>query len=201
MRNITKGNEPKLFKSWKSKKDNQRNTWDDFASTQSTSHNIYIELRQKLINQQKKMCCYCEIALKTEQDAHVEHLKHQSKYQKEIFEFNNLLASCQKTDCCGHKKSNQYFENMVSPLDTNCQKRFTYTGNGKIIPKNENDKFAEKTIELLGLNSCKRLKDLRQTIIKTLKDSDEDYLNQALRNCVDWHNGFYTVIEYIKNKR
>ncbi len=158
----------------------------------------YSELRRDLISQQEDMCCYCEIALKPETYAHVEHLKCRSKYPNAIYDFNNLLASCngRNSDSCGHKKSNHYFDDMVSPLDKDCEKRFTYTGTGKIIAKDENDLAAVKTIELLGLN-CKRLKERRETLIKKLEKINNEYLKQALENCVEWYGGFYTVIHYL----
>jgi hypothetical protein len=87
---------------------------------------------------------------------------------------------------------------MVSPLDKACQSRFTYTGSGKIIPVNENDIFANKTIELLGLN-CKRLKDQRLSLIKAI-DNEWTSFDQSLENCIEWYNGFFTVIQYIENK-
>ena len=131
-----------------------------------------------------------------EKDAHIEHLQDQHNYPRKKYHFNNLLASCQNNDSCGHKKGNGYFDNMISPLDSTCQSRFTYTRAGKIIPCNETDSDALDTIELLGLN-CKRLKDRRKSIIKTLEKAQQDYIQQSLDYCVDWFSGFYTVIEYM----
>ena len=88
---------------------------------------------------------------------------------------------------------------MVSPLDTNCQSRFTYTGNGKIIPSLEKDPLAQKTIDLLGLN-CKHLKDQRKSIITTLETTDSDFLEQSMEKCIDWYNGYYTVIQFVAEK-
>lgn len=87
---------------------------------------------------------------------------------------------------------------MVSPLNSDCQSRYSYTKNGEIISFNENDKDAQRTIDLLGLN-CKKLKDKRLSIIKTLEDAESDFIQESLLNCVDWYSGFYSVIEYMKN--
>jgi len=193
MKYITKESEPVSFTHWK--KQNSHHNWKTFSRTE-----IYTELRKELISQQDNMCCYCEVALIEDIDAHIEHLKDQDHYPNDRYSFNNLLASCQKNDSCGHNKKNGYFEKMISPLEKNCQSRFTYTGRGQIIPKDENDRIAQETIELLGLD-CQRLKDRRLSIIMALKDCNTEYLNHSLAHCVNWHDGFYSVIEYmiIKN--
>lgn len=144
------------------------------------------------------MCCYCEIALIKNIDAHIEHLMDKDNFPQERFSFNNLLASCQYHDSCGHAKGNKYFEGMISPLDKNCQSRLTYTGNGRIITVDEADENAEKTIKLLDLN-CKRLVDRRKSIITTLEYSDGEYLQNSLDNCVEWYQGFYTLIQYLRD--
>ena len=189
MKYISQNNEPDSFSHWKKHKPGVN--WKAFSQTE-----IYTELRKELILQQQGMCCYCEIALKDEKDAHIEHLKDQHNYSNERYNFNNLLASCKKTDSCGHKKGHGYFENMITPLEKNCQSHFTYTGRGQIIPKDENDKIAQDTIKLLGLD-CQRLRDRRLSIILALKDCNIDYLNHSLAHCVKWHDGFYSVIEYV----
>ena len=198
MKRIDKDSEPTSFTKWKLNNNNCR--WSDFSCPQSQYKDVYLSLRKELIKQQEKMCCYCEIALTEEIDAHIEHLKDQHNHQNDKYNFNNLFASCQHNDSCGHKKGTGFFNEMVSPLDNNCQCRFTYTGAGKVIPQDENDNFANATIELLGLN-CKRLKDRRKNLIKTLQSADSAYLNQSLNLCVDWYDGFYTVIDYMIGKQ
>lgn len=198
MKHIDKNSEPTSFTAWKL--NNNNCSWSNFSYPQSQYRDVYLSLRKELITQQEKMCCYCEVALKQEFDAHIEHFKDRNNYSTDIYKYENLLASCQNTNSCGHKKGTGYFNNMVSPLDSDCQKKFTYTGAGKIIPIDENDSFGEKTIELLGLN-CKRLKDRRKNLIKTLQSADSAYLNQSLKSCVDWYDGFYTVIDYMIGKQ
>ncbi len=195
MKHIVKGDEPASFQCWKQQ--NRTVNWSDFSGSE-----VYQELRSTLTEQQENLCCYCEIALKQNTDAHVEHLKDKQSYPQDMFDFRNLLASCQHNDCCGHKKGSGYFADMVSPLNADCQLRLTYTGNGKIIPRDEHDTFAHKTIDLLALN-CKRLSDQRKSIIIRTLDydtADSDYLQQSLDNCIEWYNGFFTVIQYVAAK-
>ena len=200
MKHINKKSEPASFTEWKRKQNNNNCSWSDFSCSRSQYRDIYLGLREELIEQQEKMCCYCEVALKEETDAHIEHLKDQHNHSNDRYNFNNLLASCQHNDSCGHKKGVGYFNNMVSPLDNNCQTQFTYTGTGKILPHDEDDNSANTTIKVLGLN-CKRLKDRRKNLIKTLQSADSGYLKQALNSCVEWYDGFYTVIDYMISKQ
>jgi hypothetical protein len=66
------------------------------------------------------------------------------------------------------------------------------------MPFDENENDAQDTINVLDLN-CKRLVDRRKGIIKTLENTDNEYISLSLENCIEWFNGFYTVIEYMNN--
>ncbi len=194
MKRIVKGEEPASFLRWI--RQNRGGNWNDFSGC-----DVYRELKQGLIEEQGFLCCYCEVALKKNTDAHIEHSKPKDRYPGERFSIRNLFACCQHGDNCGHRKGGNYFDELISPLDADCQSRFTYTGNGKIIPADKDDSFAQRTIDLLALN-CNRLKRQRETIIKTLDHDDvaEDLLRQSLDNCIEWYNGFFTVIEYVAGK-
>lgn len=192
MKYIDRQQSPASFEQWKSH--NRTANWNDFSESE-----VYQEVKEQLLNQQEQMCGYCEIAIMTTgQSSHIEHLKDRHNFPQEIFNYDNFIASCQYSDSCGHKKGSKYFNGFVSPFDLNCQDRFTYTRDGRIIPSDENDTNAQKTIEILGLN-CKRLVDRRKGIIKTLERTENDYIQMSLDNCIDWYNGFYTVIEYMMN--
>ena len=198
MKYILKMREPENFHRWKTR--NKGANWNDFSGT--SEHG---ELRNRLIEEQQRMCCYCEVMILSE-NSHVEHLKPKGNpsYRKDMFLYANLLASCQYKDSCGVKKANLYEPYMVSPLNENCSERFTYTSDGSIIPSDKTDKWAEKTIEKLGLN-CRRLKDRRMSIIKGLdnggKGPDTTYLKAVVKETLEgknsWTFGFYTVVLYL----
>jgi uncharacterized protein (TIGR02646 family) len=194
MKHFVKSETPvATFQIWLKK--NQHAKWDDFSRSDA-----YRELKDRLIEEQQYFCCYCEESLK-ERDTHIEHFKPRSSFPKDEFKIRNLFACCVNTDSCGHKKQGKT-NKIISPLDHNCQTRFTYTGNGKIISKRENDTIAQQTIDLLGLN-CERLRDHRENIIKIwdMDFVDAGLLRQYLDNCVDWCSGFFTVFEYIAEKK
>lgn len=172
MKYIERKQSPASFEQWKNR--NRNANWSDFSGSE-----VYYEVKEQLLNQQERMCGYCEIEIKTDgQSSHIEHLKDRHNFPQEEFIYDNFVASCQYTDSCGHKKGTNYFNGFVSPFDQNCQKRFTYTRNGRIIPADENDSNAQKTIEVLGLN-CKRLVDRRKNIIKTLEEADKNDIKKV----------------------
>lgn len=195
MKYIEKSVEPKSFTEWRS--ENRRENWDNFSKTDE-----YKELKSHLSDEQEGLCCYCEVSINGNGDTHIEHHKPKSKHRRDTFKYQNLFACCQKTGSCGHKKQGDYFTGLVSPLSNDCQDRFIYTGLGNIIPKDEDDSHADRTIDLLGLD-CKYLRDQRKTILRMYASPNisDDYIIQALDNCRGWHNGFYTVVESIATKR
>lgn len=194
MKHITRQISPDSFEKWKA--NNKSANWADFGKEENHSSEIKTEVKEKLISQQNNLCGYCEVAVQMD-NSHIEHLKDRNNHPQDMFDYDNFIASCQYADSCGHNKATGYFSGFVSPFDR-CEERFTYTRNGKIIPVDENDTDALNTIEILGLN-CKRLKDRRVSVIKTLEYADEDYINECLTNYIDWFNGFYTVVKYMQN--
>jgi uncharacterized protein (TIGR02646 family) len=192
MRQISNRTEPVSFIEWKKK--NNKEGWDKFSGT-----DVYKELKEYLRFAQENMCCYCEIAVKQNTDAHIEHLKSRHHFPNDRFKFDNLYACCQSHDTCGHAKGSTDSSRMILP-DSDCEPRFTYTDNGVIIPAREGDQEVLDTIRILDLNN-KRLRDRRKTIIRTLEDvNDTELIEEYLINCVEYVEGFYTVIKYVQQK-
>lgn len=192
MKHIDKNMEPQSFKRWR--KNNLGASWSDFRRTSE-----YSELKEQLKSEQYDLCCYCEVYLSAEKNTHIEHVRPKAKFAADVYNYQNIHACCQNPNSCGHKKGNEYFGGFVSPLDSDCEQRFIYTMQGKIIPKNEEDEDANKTISILGLNS-KHLKDRRKSIIKVLEEAGDSYIASSLQNFKEWFNGFYTVINYLAVK-
>ena len=201
MRQILNRKEPESFTKWVKK--NSKKQWSDFSGREPTKE--YIELRKSLIKQQDDMCCYCEIALKEDRYAHVEHVKDKHTFPKERFVFDDLYASCQSNKTCGHekdrkdenKKDNSYFEGMIYPgLD--CSKYITFTMTGKVIAK-EGDDNTTRTIELLNLND-KKLKNLRLGVIRGLEFLDDNTKKDYLENWINKKKSFYSLANYMQGK-
>ncbi len=192
MKYINRQQSPVSFEQWKNR--NRTANWKGFSGNE-----VYREVKEQLVNQQAQMCGYCETAITVDRrSSHIDHLRDRHNFPREIFNYDNFIVSCQNTESCGHKKDNNYFDGFVSPFDTDCQNRFTYTRNGRIIPSDENDENAQKTIDILGLN-CRKLVNRREGIIKALEEAGSQYIKTSLDNCIDWYQGFQTVIEYMMN--
>lgn len=188
--------EPKAFSRWK--KQNKTAGWNDFSGGTE-----YGEVKEQLIAEQLGMCCYCEVLISLDA-CHIEHLQPKSVYPQNMFAYENLLVSCNQKGSCGRKKGKWYSSALVSPLDQDCEKRFTYTLDGRIIPSDKEDVSAFETIEKLGLN-CSQLKDRRRSIIIMMDNHgngpEPNYLQTVTAGILQrekaWPFGFYTVLLFL----
>ena len=137
-------------------------------------------VKDALMVEQGYLCCYCERRL-TDEDSHIEHFQPQSDPNVDPLDFANMLCSCQQQlkkgepRHCGNLKEHWYDSSLlISPLDSDCESRFAFTGNGAIKPSLMMDTSATETIKRLGLNIPK-LNALRASAIEPFLD---DSLNE-----------------------
>lgn len=131
-----------------------------------------------LIAEQYHLCAYTELNLDEFQNDleqanipvklgyHIEHVKPKSQFPLLTFDYNNLVASCLDSDSLqgfapadrfgGHYKRGEYDAQLfVSPLESDCQKFFSYELTGKVKPSpslsSSDQQRAEYTIKLLNL--------------------------------------------------
>lgn len=213
MKYINKGQEPQSFKSWKDNdKMYQRGkpNWDRF--NHSKYRDIKNELLETLKREQGYICCYCEVKLK-ENDYHPEHLKpkDKNKYPQLQLEYENLLCSCQleiesgEPRHCGNSKGSWYDDNLlVSPLNSICETKFTYTMDGQI---SHTDEASEHTIKHLQLGIDK-LNKLRESAIEPFlidpitlneisKEEAKIFAERYLQVSNGKFNEFHTTIKYL----
>ena len=165
------------------------------------------DFKKDLIDEQGGICCYCEQKLKID-DSHLEHLLPQNLdiFSKSLFDYNNLLCSCQKELTkgeprhCGNSKGSWYDKDLlVSPLDINCEIKFKYNNDGTIEPTDEASRL---TIVHLQLNIDK-LNDLRNKAIEPFLDEELsiEEIQLFTKGYVEQRNGkyneFYTTIQYL----
>ena len=163
---IQKNEEPDEIVRWKRKFKNVHGRvpqYDDIRQAQEKKI-----LKEALMSEQKKVCCYCCTRLRIEQ-MHIEHFRPQSTYPDLSLEYDNLLASCQGEKQlgknCGHAKKNQFDETlMISPLEEGCEQHFVYQWDGTVESASMEDKVAKYTIDVLALNE-RRLCKARETAI------------------------------------
>lgn len=143
---------------------------------------FYGRLREELVKEQKGLCAYC-CARTTQETSHSEHIeprnmKDGTKSRKSL-DYNNIVASCNTLSTCGSHKGNEYDEKkFVSPLDEDCEERFSYDPDGYI----NGDEY---TVSLLGLNSHE-LRMARKSIYKAIITMSDE--NIRLIYCSDKEN-------------
>ncbi len=118
------------------------------------------EVQEALMREQGFICCYCEGRVALE-DSHVEHFRPRDRkkgFGALELDYANLFCSCVRDQSageprhCGHRKGSWFVEHLfVSPLSSDCETRFTFTGNGEIHAA-PGDVAGETTIRKLGLD-------------------------------------------------
>jgi uncharacterized protein (TIGR02646 family) len=138
---------------------------------QKIPSSIKKELKEYILNnEQNYLCIYCEEKINDIDNSHLEHIKPEDKYEKLIFDYNNLVVSCNgdgkcnfnnkgknSKTTCGHKKDNK--ELPLNPLeDENISDYFEFKMIEKkleiqIIPSKLDENKAKDMIKILNLNS------------------------------------------------
>lgn len=202
MKYIHKNNEPIEFTQWKN--DHPGLLYNDLYGLYDL---VKRTLKNSLISEQKHLCCYCECCIESS-TSHIEHFKPKDSngpYAHLQLDYNNLLASCGIkpsgiNEHCGHKKSNDYSSNLVSPLEPDCSSHFTYKMNGEI---NGKDGRGEYTINLLHLDSS-LLDEKRKNLIDFFLELGDEDMDEEIAIHLDETgaqlNEFYTMIEYLKDR-
>lgn len=183
---IEKSDEPLFLSDFKRRNPTQTYDSEEFAKWR-------IELKKVLIKEQKGLCAYCCGKI-TEEKSHNEHIEPRNPgiYSSDnSLEYTNIVASCNNQETCGNKKKNKYDSmRFVSPLDKDCEEKFTYYADGVI----GGDPY---TIDLLNLNDY-GLKSARKAVFRKLMNLDKDtikecYMNESEENLQPYHN----VIKWI----
>lgn len=182
--------------------------WSSFSRT---------ELKKRTIVQLEKMfkgcCAYCEGKYKGTSFPQIEHFKPKSLYPELMFDYNNMILSCQE---CNTAKSNTYDEKLVNPIEDEPNEHLRYKAY-MLYPLNERGKY---TIDLLKLNSNKRLSnkekglnqindrlDFIQELIDKLKTNDKTgkkfivlMMKQTIKEIEQrFEDGFEYSTMYIQN--
>lgn len=145
------------------------------------------KLKAALLEEQGGVCCYCEIHLDLAgSDSHIEHLEARSQKPKRMFDYWNLLASCnsllQEMDdshelslssigkhCGGRRKAKPL---PIHPLLPDCGRFFDFTENGGVVPDTglspEEKRQTREVLETLLLNHPFLQKVRRSAITATL---------------------------------
>jgi uncharacterized protein (TIGR02646 family) len=179
MKYIKKSKEPQILSDFKNdykKKHRIDAKYEDMLS------DVRVPLKSALSKEQNSICCYCMKRIK-EHNSHIEHIQPQAKFPDETLNYRNLLVSCNgiqdSNEHCGHKKDDWYnAQEFLTPLNSDCEKIFTYSITGEMDAASKNGKI---TIDKLNLNSFLLVR-ARMTIISLsgLFDSDFESKKQEL---------------------
>ncbi|MFZ2967894.1 MAG: retron system putative HNH endonuclease [Sulfuricurvum sp.] len=199
MKHIVKGSEPQRFTDWKASPKN--NTFKKLKG------NVKRDVKNALIAEQGGICCYCEVKLEYD-DSHIEHLNPQCQSLEGQLDFANMLCSCQQNlkkgepRHCGNSKGDELIS--ITPLQSDCETKFTYTADGYI---GFTDKASQETIKHLQLGIDK-LNNLRENAIEPFiidpitfdPISQEDariFAEAYLQPREGCFNEFYTTVKYL----
>ena len=151
------------------------------------------EVKQSLLDEQGYLCCYTGKRIEME-TSHIEHLKPQTlslrygdhddvnyqnmlaAYPKQLIEKDKETGKSKGVNCEFGAQIRGDKELLVTPLQENCEQKFSFDEFGDIFPAHENDDAAKTTIEVLKLQH----KDLiagRKAVIDGILLAD--YLTEA----------------------
>jgi uncharacterized protein (TIGR02646 family) len=207
MRYIEKTNSPNFFEQEK------QNLIDD-----SAWENLHCkhELRSYLIEEQKRLCAYCERRI-GDDNSHIEHIYPQSDNVTLRFEYNNLIASCNGDQCepnlkdnfrpedvnsCGHKKSNDMDKNLfLNPVEQqDIDEYFSYDKETcSILASEKNKPSSEYTIKLLGLDNPRLNNEhanARSGLEKAIKISHSSDKKHKIRMLLSKERPFISFLRY-----
>lgn len=181
MRRINKGNEPVSLT-------NFRITNPSLSYSDLTNGNVQVrqDIRESCVREQHFICAYCCASI-TLTSCHNEHIIPQTDTLGVTLtlDYNNIVASCESINHCGHKKGNQLIN--LTPLNLNCENDIVYQLNGKMTHRTPD---AQQTISVLNLrngglvNKRKNIIDLilfeYVDDINDLKIENREYLEEII---------------------
>lgn len=162
MKTYKKQEPPEVLHKW----EGSHRPWEDFVYTP----NAYEPVKQKLLQEQNHLCCYCESKVE-DSDSHIEHYEPRSCNQNRTYDYANLACSCYggkgKDRHCGARKGREFDAVLfINPSTEDSDPLFSYDAEGAIGPRP--DVSADEAnrvgymVRTLNLE-CARLTGMRRT--------------------------------------
>jgi uncharacterized protein (TIGR02646 family) len=136
MRTILKSQEPDSFRAWKNLENaDWMPSWNDLQNPEK------IELLERLISDQKGICCYCECRI-SPKNSHIEHLAPRSVSVDLQLDFLNLVVSClRETEkgqplTCGKARGDWNGNGYLNPCTPAAKDEIIYLMDGKVSASN-----------------------------------------------------------------
>ena len=236
MKHIIKTSSPENFEKWKIRK---KLTREDLAKksrlheereavwkTFTKKADIKNEVKESLLNEQGKICCYCQQRIELNENSIIEHFIARATDATEMFNYENILACCdggqkQRTEqnenqknepefipkYCGHAKGNDTI--LINPLDENCESHFSYEFNPDtlFISIIGNSREGKEVVQKLNLDVDILKSERGKAVAGILFDENGDYISPKVaqdlmfaikqRNANNQFEPFCVVLEHI----
>jgi uncharacterized protein (TIGR02646 family) len=181
MRYITKSQIPQFF----TDDTLDLSVWDEYMKKRTLKKYLLKE-------EQNYLCGYCEAKV-TLDNSHLEHIKPRHLDDSLIFDYNNLLVSCNgvcfseknQQVTCGHKKGADFDEvKFLNPTKIkNIRDYFIYTDKFMIKSSDLDKEKAQYTLQLLQLNTFNNyLPEARKIALEEFQKSAMAYVEKTKKD-------------------
>ena len=172
---------------------------DDASFANLPSH-LKQTLKDRLLQEQGYLCCYCMQRISSE-SMRMEHFRCQARYPEQQLDYENLLAACPGTigqgphaaEICDVRKKDQDIK--YNPAADDVERLLHYKRDGTIF--SEVDKqFSQELDDVLNLN-CGMLMNNRAAVYKALIESIKKWTPATLRNKIAYLENADRLSEYL----
>ena len=175
--------------------------WSDFHKI---GKEIFWEVRDHiLLQEQDFLCGYTEVPI-DDSDSHLDHFVKRDFAPNRIFDWNNLIASCNYEYFGAKFKDNTFrikrtdYALIFNPVEDDVQRYFYYNEFGEIEAKPNLDPFlkekVEKTITVFNLKHPS-LVERRKKIIGDIRSYSDAMLDmETIKTCLS-ASGFKSLVE------
>lgn len=163
MKQIAK-QEPQFFREFVEQ--NSPQLWEEIS--RKIGHDVRTYMLKK---EQNFQCAYTETRVEPE-NSHIDHFKKQSLYTNLIFEWDNLLTSC-NNEAYGAKykdkmvKNKEDYQYLINPVLDNPHNYFNYAMTGDVLI-DEHDEKASITRDFFNLNDYSLVEQRKQVAYQVM---------------------------------
>jgi uncharacterized protein (TIGR02646 family) len=193
-------NEPNFYtKAIRKAKTNQ---WNDKEIS-----SIRADLREYILkNEQNYLCIYCEKKITSEpKESNIDHFKKKESifFTQDIFNYDNLVVSCNTLDRCSSHKDNKKnrltkedYINIINPVIENPNDYFYYLTTGELLPINKTNIKSEFTRDIFNLQQFSLVKSREKLTLVILQLKEEGFSLTKVEKTLFEYKSF---VQYIYN--
>ena len=161
------------------------------------SEKIGYDVREYMLREEQNFqCAYTEIRLDPE-NSHVDHFRKQGLFSESVFEWNNLLTSCNNeyygARCKDRRiKKKEDYQYLMNPVEDDPEEYFNYSITGDILADEETG-TGQFTIDSFNLNDY-ALVEQRKRVANHVKSMCKQF---SLEECIVFIGSFESFIRAI----